>query len=44
MMGSNLWSWHSAQAIVDPRNDADVVRTRSAWYLAMYSLSCIPPS
>ena len=43
-MGSNLWSWHSAQPMVEPSQTVEVVRTRSAPYLARYSLNWMPPS
>ena len=44
MIGSNLWSWHSAQPIVEPSHVVATVRTRSAAYLARYSFGCAPPS
>src|SRR5439155_17519195 len=42
--GIEFVSWHSQQAIVEPSHAVDTVRTRSAAYLARYSLGCAPPS
>ena len=44
MNGSNLWSWHSQQAMVEPSQVVETVRTRSAAYLARYSFGWAPPS
>ena len=39
-----MWSWHSAQPMVEASQTVETVRARSAEYFAKYSLACEPPS
>ncbi len=44
MIGSNLWSWQTAQLAVRPIQTAEVVSVRSRAYRTRYSSLIAPPS